>query len=189
MKMGYTAICAVALLALAPGCARMMAASSEDGSTPGSTGMSGSAGGGTGAGGQGGGSTRAGRAGGSGAERVDVKEFHRAMEMADVHFEFDRYEIRSAEESALKTNADWLRTNKNYLVLIEGHSDERGTPEYNVALGERRAKMTQNYLVSHGIDSRRISIISYGKERQQCSESNEGCWAKNRRAHFRIKRQ
>src|SRR5687767_1716224 len=119
MKMGYTAICAVALLALAPGCARMMAAS-EDGSTPGSTGMSGSAGGSTGAGGQGGGggSTRTGRAGASGAERVDVKEFQRAMEMADVHFEFDRYEIRSAEESALKTNADWLRTNKNYLVLI-----------------------------------------------------------------------
>ena len=74
-------------------------------------------------------------------------------------------------------------------MLIEGHSDERGTPEYNVALGERRAKTAQNYLISRGIDSRRIAIISYGEHRQQCTDSTEDCWAKNRRAHFRIKRQ
>lgn len=187
MKTALTAICAVALLALSTGCARMMA-QSEDGSTPGSTGMSGgSTGGGSMGGGQSGGAMRAGRSGGGMAERVPVKEFHPAHEMADVHFEFDRYDIRSQDEPALQSNAAWLRSNRNYLVLIEGHSDERGTPEYNVALGERRAKMTQNYLVSHGIDSRRISVISYGEYRQQCTESSEECWAKNRRAHFLVR--
>lgn len=187
MKMGLTAVCAVALLTLATGCARMLA-QSEEGSGPGSTGMSGSSGGSGGSGGQGG-TMRTGRAGGGMPERVPVKEFHPAHEMTDVHFDFDRYDIRSQDEPALQSNAAWLRSNRNYLVLIEGHSDERGTAEYNVALGERRAKMTQNYLVSHGIDSRRISIISYGEHRQQCSESTEDCWSKNRRAHFRIKRQ
>jgi peptidoglycan-associated lipoprotein len=186
MKTALTAFCAVALLALSTtGCARMMA-QSEDGSTPGSTGMSGSSGG---SGGGPGGATRAGRSGGGMAERVPVKEFHPATEMADVHFEFDRYDIRSQDESALQSNAAWLRSNKNYLVLIEGHTDERGTPEYNVTLGERRAKMAQNYLVSHGIDSHRVSIISYGEHRQQCTDATEGCFTKNRRAHFRVKRQ
>jgi len=185
MKTTFTAIGAVALLALvSTGCARMMA-QSEDGSTPGSGGgISGSSGSGGGSG-----VSRAGRSGGGMAERPPVKEFHPATEMIDVHFDFDRYDIRSQEESALQSNAAWLRSNKNYLVLIEGHSDERGTPEYNVALGERRAKTTQNYLVSHGIDSRRIAIISYGEHRQQCTDATEECWAKNRRAHFRIKRQ
>jgi peptidoglycan-associated lipoprotein len=187
MKTAFTAIGAVVLLALVnTGCARMMA-QSEDGSTPGSGGgMSGSSGSGSGSQGM----SRAGRSGGSSmAERPPVKEFHPATEMIDVHFEFDRYDIRSTDESVLQSNATWLRTNKNYLVLIEGHTDERGTPEYNVALGERRAKTAQNYLVSHGIDSRRISIISYGEHRQECADSTEGCWSKNRRAHFRIKRQ
>ena len=186
MKTAFTAIGAVVLLALVnTGCARMMA-QSEDGSTPGSGGMSGSSGSGSGSQGM----SRAGRSGGSSmAERPPVKEFHPATEMIDVHFEFDRYNLRTEDESALQSNAAWLRTNKNYLVLIEGHTDERGTPEYNVALGERRAKTTQNYLVSHGIDSRRISIISYGEHRQECTDATESCWAKNRRAHFRIKRQ
>jgi len=186
MKTAFTAIGAVALLALvSTGCARMTA-QSEDGSTPGSGG-----GGIFGSSGSGGGSgvSRAGRSGGGMAERPPVKEFHPATEMIDVHFDFDRYDLRSQEESALQSNAAWLQSNRNYLVLIEGHSDERGTPEYNVALGERRAKTAQNYLVSHGIDSRRIAIISYGEHRQQCTDSTEDCWAKNRRAHFRIKRQ
>ena len=186
MKTAFTAIGAVVLLALVnTGCARMMA-QSEDGSTPGSEGMTGSSGG-SGSGGQGG-VSRAGRSGGAMAERPPVKEFHPATEMMDVHFDFDRYDLRAEDEPALQSNAAWLRTNRNYLVLIEGHTDERGTPEYNVALGERRAKTTQNYLVSHGIDSRRIAIISYGEHRQMCTDSTESCWAKNRRAHFRIKR-
>jgi peptidoglycan-associated lipoprotein len=190
MKTALTAIGAVALLALATtGCARMLA-QSEDGSTPGSTGMSGSSDGtGSGGGPGGGGVARAGRSGGGMGERVPVKEFHQATELADIHFEFDRYEVRAQDESALQSNAAWLRSNRSYLVLIEGHTDERGTDAYNVALGERRAKTTQNYLVSHGIDSRRISIISYGENRPECTSANDECWAKNRRAHFRVKRQ
>ena len=190
MKTAFTAIGAVALLALvSTGCARMMA-QSEDGSTPGSEGgVSGISGGSGGSGGSGSGVSRAGRSGSGMSERPPVKEFHPATEMVDVHFDFDRYDLRAQDKPSLDSNAEWLRTNKNYLVLIEGHTDERGTAEYNVSLGERRAKVAQNYLVSHGIDARRISIISYGEHRQQCTDSTEECWAKNRRAHFRIKRQ
>ena len=72
-------------------------------------------------------------------------------------------------------------------MLIEGHCDERGTNEYNLALGERRAKSTMNYLVSQGIQASRITIISYGEERPVCTEKTEECWAKNRRAHFLVK--
>jgi peptidoglycan-associated lipoprotein len=72
-------------------------------------------------------------------------------------------------------------------VLIEGHCDERGTNEYNLALGERRAKATMNYLVGQGVQANRITIISYGKERPTCTEHSEACWAKNRRAHFLVK--
>ena len=72
-------------------------------------------------------------------------------------------------------------------MLIEGHCDERGTNEYNLALGERRAKAAMNYLVSQGVQANRITIISYGKERPVCNEQNESCWSKNRRAHFLVK--
>jgi peptidoglycan-associated lipoprotein len=188
MKTARTAVCAVALLALATGCAKMMAGS-EDGTGGPSTGMDGSSGS-SGQAGGGSGATRAGRSGGGGmAERVPIKEFQQATELADIHFDFDRYEVRGQDEATLQTNAAWLQSNKNYLVLIEGHTDERGTDAYNVTLGDRRAKMTQNYLVSRGIDSRRISIISYGENRPLGSDASEDCWAKNRRAHFRVKRQ
>ena len=81
----------------------------------------------------------------------------------------------------------WLKSNASNLVLIEGHCDERGTNEYNLALGERRAKATMNYLVSQGIQANRITIISYGEERPVCNEKTEACWAKNRRANFLVK--
>ena len=72
-------------------------------------------------------------------------------------------------------------------MLIEGHCDERGTNEYNLALGERRAKATMNYLVAQGVQANRITIISYGKERPVCTEKNEACWTQNRHAHFLVK--
>jgi len=105
----------------------------------------------------------------------------------DIHFDFDKYDIRSADTKILDANAAWLKTNANHLVLIEGHCDQRGTNEYNLALGERRAKSTMNYLVSQGVQASRITIISYGEERPLCTEANETCWAKNRRAHFLVK--
>jgi peptidoglycan-associated lipoprotein len=89
----------------------------------------------------------------------------------------------------LQANARWLRAHPNHLILIEGHTDERGTNEYNLALGDRRAKSTMSYLVAHGIQSSRITILSYGEDRPLCQEQSEGCWSKNRRAHFAVKAQ
>ena len=113
-------------------------------------------------------------------------EFRETTNLKDVFFDFDRYDIRSTDAQVLDTNAAWLKTNDN-LVLIEGHCDERGTNECNLALGERRAKATMNYLVGQGVQANRITIISYGKERPTCTEHSEACWAKNRRAHFLVK--
>ena len=114
-------------------------------------------------------------------------EFSENTNLKDVFFDFDRYDVRADDAKILDGNAAWLKSNANNLVLIEGHCDERGTNEYNLALGERRAKSTMNYLVSQGIQANRITIISYGKERPVCSEKNESCWQKNRRAHFLVK--
>lgn len=114
----------------------------------------------------------------------------RAMEaLKDVHFDFDKYDIRPGDAKILDENAKWIKANPNYLVLIEGHCDERGTNEYNIALGERRAKAAMNYLVAQGVTATRITTISYGEERPLCAEHNEECWAKNRRAHLLVKPQ
>jgi peptidoglycan-associated lipoprotein len=91
------------------------------------------------------------------------------------------------ETEVLDANAKWLQLNAGHLVLIEGHADERGTNEYNLALGERRAKATMDYLVSRGIQAARITITSLGEERPLCADRKEACWAKNRRARFLVK--
>ena len=113
-------------------------------------------------------------------------EFMANPNLKDINFDFDKYDIRPGDARILDANATWLKANNN-LVLIEGHCDERGTNEYNLALGERRAKATMNYLVAQGIQANRITIISYGKERPVCTEKTEACWARNRRAHFLVK--
>ena len=119
--------------------------------------------------------------------RPSPKEFTESAALKDVFFEFDKYDIRPEDTKTLDANAAWLKSNADNLVLIEGHCDERGTNEYNLALGERRAKAAMNYLVSQGVQANRITIISYGKERPVCNEQNESCWSKNRRAHFLVK--
>ncbi|HTI56376.1 MAG TPA: peptidoglycan-associated lipoprotein Pal [Verrucomicrobiae bacterium] len=113
-------------------------------------------------------------------------EFTANANLKDVFFDFDKYDIRPNDAKMLDSNAVWLKSN-NDLVLIEGHCDERGTNEYNLALGERRAKAAMNYLVAQGVQASRITIISYGKERPTCTEHSEACWAQNRRAHFLVK--
>ena len=118
--------------------------------------------------------------------RPSPREFVAVAELKDVFFDFDKFDVRPADTKILDANASWLKSNDN-LVLIEGHCDERGTNEYNLALGERRAKSTMNYLVSQGIQASRITIISYGEERPLCTDKTEDCWAKNRRAHFLVK--
>lgn len=121
--------------------------------------------------------------------RPSVKEFVATHELRDVHFDFDKYEIRPEDARILDANAAWLKTNANHLVLIEGHCDERGTYEYNLALGDRRAKATVNYLVAQGVRANRLTIVSYGEERPFCTAHNEDCWARNRRVHFLVKPQ
>ncbi len=115
------------------------------------------------------------------------REFFEVSALRDVHFEFDRYEVRTQDHPLLDANAKWLKSNPNAMVLIEGHADERGTNEYNLALGERRAKATRDYLVTHGVDGGRITMTTYGEERPLCSDHTEGCWGQNRRAHFLVK--
>ena len=118
-----------------------------------------------------------------------VSEFAANANLQDVYFEFDKYDIRPDAARILDANATWLKANARNLLLIEGHCDERGTAEYNLALGERRAKSTMNYLVGQGVAASRITVISYGKERPVCTEKTEACWAKNRRAHHLVKAQ
>jgi peptidoglycan-associated lipoprotein len=111
-----------------------------------------------------------------------------AAEVADAYFDFDKSNIRDDAELALGRNADALKhiftDFANATVLIEGHCDERGSAEYNVGLGDRRAHAAKDFLMQLGLDAQRLLIISYGKERPQCTESNEECWQRNRRVHF-----
>jgi peptidoglycan-associated lipoprotein len=115
------------------------------------------------------------------------KEFRHHDALKTIHFDFDQAKIRPGDAKILDQNAAWLRDNADYLLLMEGHCDERGTNEYNLALGDRRAKATMNYLMAQGVKAERMSMISYGEERPLCRESNEGCWSQNRRAEFLIK--
>ena len=101
-----------------------------------------------------------------------------------VYFDFDRSIIRDDAGAVMKTNAEWLKANPNAKITIEGNCDERGTKEYNQALGQRRAASAKKYLTDMGISTRRISLISYGKEKQICTEDSETCWQKNRRDDF-----
>jgi peptidoglycan-associated lipoprotein len=104
----------------------------------------------------------------------------------DIHFDFDRYDIRPDAKPILQKIASWLLKNTSAKILIEGHCDERGTNEYNLALGDRRAKAARDYLIALGIAANRIEMLSYGEEKPLCTEETDECWAKNRRAHFVI---
>jgi len=104
--------------------------------------------------------------------------------LVDVYFDFDKYDIKSGEAATLQKNAAWMKANPKYMVVIEGHCDERGTVEYNLALGERRSKAAMDYMVSLGIDASKMKTLSYGKSKPQDEGHDEAAWAKNRRAHF-----
>jgi len=105
-------------------------------------------------------------------------------EVQDAYFDLDKADIRSDARSAMAKTADFLRNYPQVKVVIEGHCDERGSTEYNLALGDRRAAAVKQYLVSLGIGADRMSTVSYGKEKPFCMESSEDCWQKNRRGHF-----
>ncbi len=106
--------------------------------------------------------------------------------LKEVYFDFDRYNLRPDARATLKANADWLKANPSARVEIEGHCDERGTNEYNLALGAKRAQAAKDYLVTLGVSAGRLSTISYGEELPVCKEKTEGCWQKNRRDRFVI---
>jgi peptidoglycan-associated lipoprotein len=115
------------------------------------------------------------------------KEYTPNANLKRIHFDFDKAVIRPQDAKTLDASAAWLKANPNQLILIEGHCDERGTSEYNLALGDRRTRAATNYLVAQGIAADRITTISYGEERPVCQERTEACWAQNRRDEFLTK--
>ncbi len=104
--------------------------------------------------------------------------------LKDVYFAFDRAELSEDARAALKANTEWLNANASVRVQIEGHCDERGAEDYNMALGAKRAQAVMDYLTSAGITAARMSTISFGEEVPVCREHSEECWTKNRRARF-----
>jgi len=102
----------------------------------------------------------------------------------DIFFDFDSYRIREDAKVVLMKLSEWLVSNEGNKVLVEGHCDERGTNEYNLALGDRRATAVKSFLISGGVSPKKIETISYGEEKPLCMEAAEACWGQNRRAHF-----
>ena len=118
----------------------------------------------------------------SGPVKGSHEDFMANVASDRVFFDTDKYDIDAQDQATLQSQAQWLQANPNVRATIEGHADERGTRDYNLALGERRANAAKNYLVSLGISESRISTISYGKERPEALGSDESAWAQNRRA-------
>jgi len=126
--------------------------------------------------------------------KIDTKEdapkyIEETGKFEDIYFDYDQYDVRDDAQPVLQTVAAWLLKDMAAKILIEGHCDDRGTNEYNLALGDRRAKAVRDYLVALGIASNRIETISYGEEEPLCTDQTEECWAKNRRAHFIIMKE
>jgi len=117
---------------------------------------------------------------------VTAEDLNMQKLLRTVYFEFDKYDLRDDARAALAANADWMKANAKWHVLIEGNCDERGTNEYNLALGDKRANAAKQYLVSSGIEASRIRTISYGEERPADPGHTESSWAKNRRDDFVI---
>ena len=117
---------------------------------------------------------------------MSAEEIEKSGLLAEVFFDFDKADIREQERAVLAKNADALKRFDFLRVTVEGHCDERGTVEYNLALGERRARAAHEYLVSLGVPADRLKTVSYGKEVPACTMSGEDCWQKNRRAHFTV---
>jgi len=107
-----------------------------------------------------------------------------AQSVKDIYFDYDKSDLRADQQSSVQADIAFLNQHSNVNVLIEGHCDERGSTEYNLALGDQRANSVKNALTAGGVSASRIKTISYGKEKPFCTESNEACWQQNRRGHF-----
>jgi peptidoglycan-associated lipoprotein len=119
-------------------------------------------------------------------KKMSVDDIDRLKLLGEVHFDFNKSEIREVDKPVLSKNADVLKKFDFLKITVEGHCDERGSVEYNLALGERRAKAAYDYLVGLGVAPARLRTVSYGKEVPVCSENSEDCWARNRRGHFTV---
>jgi peptidoglycan-associated lipoprotein len=106
--------------------------------------------------------------------------------LQDIYFAYDAFDLSPEARETLRANAGWLQTSSQARVEVEGHCDERGTAEYNLALGAKRAKAARDYLVTLGVAPERLSTISYGEELPLCRDTSESCWQQNRRAHFLV---
>ena len=124
----------------------------------------------------------------SGTPEARRQNYKETNDIQDIIFKFDRYDLDDESRAVLRNNVAYLKKNSMTAIEVQGHCDERGTNNYNIALGERRAQATKMYMVSQGISASRIHIISYGEEKPFCFDSNDACWLKNRRAHFKVDR-
>jgi peptidoglycan-associated lipoprotein len=117
---------------------------------------------------------------------TSIDELNAKKPLADVFFDLDRADLTEAARAALLKDSEWLKKWPSTKITVEGHCDSRGTTEYNLALGERRAQAAKDYLASLGVGTDRVLTVSKGKEAPFCTEENEGCWSQNRRGHFVI---
>lgn len=106
--------------------------------------------------------------------------------VGDVYFDYDDYDLKPEARERLSRNAEFMKEHTELVFTLEGHCDERGTNEYNLALGDRRANAAKNYLLSLGVDASAMQTLSYGEERPVCTDAAESCWSRNRRAHFLV---
>jgi peptidoglycan-associated lipoprotein len=107
-----------------------------------------------------------------------------SQNVKDIYFDYDKYDLRPDQTATAQSNAQWLAQHANVKFTVEGHCDERGSTEYNIALGDNRAQAVKNALTQAGVAADRVRTISFGKEKPVCTESTEACWQQNRRAHF-----
>jgi len=119
-------------------------------------------------------------------QRKSLDQLNAEKPLGDVFFELDKSDISNDGRSALSRDADWMKRWTTTVVTVEGHADSRGSSEYNLALGDRRANAVKEYLISLGVPTGRLTVVSKGKEQPFCSEENESCWQQNRRGHFVI---
>jgi peptidoglycan-associated lipoprotein len=120
-------------------------------------------------------------------EPTTAAEYKAVDELRNVHFDLDQAKIRSGDAKLLQGHARWLKSQRTMIVMIDGHADERGTDEHNMRLGEQRANAVRGYLIAQGVEADRVMTASQGERNPTCSDHNEGCWNKNRRAEFKIK--
>ena len=112
----------------------------------------------------------------------------KVVSFGDVFFDLDDVALRDSSKEVLQTNAEIIIALKNSVITIQGHADQRGTSEYNLVLGDKRAKQVLRYLIASGVDEERIRTLSYGEEQPQCDQNEEECWQLNRRVHFIVEK-